>query len=220
MSEYIKTDVGVYLASKTGNFEKSPPAELWKNIESNIPAYSGFIANKVLLKYIIGGISLSAIIIAFLLFYFQPFSAEKNNSIPSIAQSAIPVLNKVVSNNKKIITEPENIIKNNAISVNDNFQKTINTDNKNSKKENTLKVETNIKKDNSVIYSINASGLKNVTAITFINDKNETVLVSKNPTPNSFGFYIIDISQLAKGTYNIMISNSEGTKLHKRETFK
>jgi hypothetical protein len=220
MSEYIKTDVGEYLANRTGNFEKSPPDELWKHIESNIPTYSGFITNRTLLKYLLGGISLSAIIIAFLLIYFQPFSSENINSTTSVAQNTIPTLNKVLPKVNNQILVPEKIVETTIVPVNNNTQKTVLTTENSSKKDNISKVEATIKNNNSVTYSINASGLKNVTAITFINDKNETVLVSKNPTPNSFGFYIIDISQLAKGTYNILITSPEGTKLHKRETFK
>ena len=221
MSEYIKTDVGEYLTSRTGNYEKSPPEELWKHIENNIPTYSRFVTNKSLLKYLIGGISLSAIIVAFLLIYFQPFSTENSNSTPTLVKNSIPVKIDVSTKTiNQITTEPVNTVKTTIATVENNTQKTAPLTENNIKQESVSKNETIIKDNNSVTYSINASGLKNLNAISFVNDKNETVLISKNPTPNSFGFYIIDISQLAKGSYNIMLTSSEGKKLHKRETFK
>jgi len=221
MSAYIKTDVGEFLTNRTGNFEKSPPDELWKHIESNIPTYSGFITNKALLKYLIGGISLSAIIITFLIIYFQPFSTVKYNTHPTIVQNTVPVKKDVPTTvNNQITTEKTNTVKTAIVSVDINSQKTLPTSEKNIKKENVTKTEAVTNVDHSITYSINASGLKDVYAISFVNDKNETALISKNPTPNSFGFYIIDISKLAKGTYNVMITTSEGMKLHKRETFK
>lgn len=213
MSEYINTDIGEFLTNKTGNFEKSPPDELWNKIENNIPTYSGIITNKTLIKYLIGGISLSAVII-FLLIHFQPFSSVKNSSSTVITENKTQVKNTVaLTANDQILTKPSNIENTAIVSENKKAEKTITSSEENTKK------ETIVKSNNSVTYSINASSWKNVTTIAFINDKNETVLITKNPTPNSFGFYIIDISQLAKGTYNIMITTPEGVKLHKRETF-
>jgi hypothetical protein len=219
MSEYIKTDIGEYLVSRTGNFEKSPPDDLWKHIEEKIPTYSVFNSNNTLIKYLIGGISLSAIIIAFLIIYFKPFSPPENISGTSI-KSDVHHNNGSQAINKTAI-ESKNLVKTTLVSTeNIASKKEVLLKETSEKKENAAKAETLKNSDKSVTYSINASGLKNVNAISFVNDKNETVLVSKNPAPNTFGFYVIDISQLAKGTYNIMISTSEGTKLHKRETFK
>lgn len=222
MNEYIKTDVGEYLTGRTGSFEKSPPDELWKHIEENIPTYSAFSSNRTLLKYLIGGISLSGIIIAVILIYNQPITPFENKANLSDIKKSLTTANSVSnSTNQNQTAKTENITiasieKNENISANKNIK----TSESLNKKENGKSIPTNLTDDKSITYSINASGLKNVTSISFVNDKNETVLVSKNPVPNSFGFYIIDISQLPKGTYNIMIGTPEGSKLHKLETFK
>lgn len=221
MNEYIKTDVGKYLTNRTGSFEKSPPDELWNNIEKNIPVYPILNSNKALLRYLIGGIGLSVIIIAFILIYYQPFSQSGTRSDLSEIKNIVATKNLNSDQAVNINENKENTI----IAPEEKTEKIISTNvNKSSAKqnkaENNTQATANMSSENSITYSINATGLKNVTLISFINENNETVLVSKNPVPNSFGFYIIDISQLPKGTYSIMIATINGTKLHKKETFK
>lgn len=221
MNEYIKTDVGEYLTNRIGNFEKSPPDELWKHIENNIPKYSKFATNRTLIKYLISGISLSVVIIVFIMIYYQPFSYIENNSTTTLVKNYVPAQNNVsLKTNNHILQETNNTIKTTIVSIDSISQKIIPTPIKNINKKNHSINESTNKVDHTVTYSINASGLKNVDAISFINEINETVLVSKNPVPNSFGFYVIDISQLAKGSYNVMVTTPKGIKLHKREHFK
>ena len=219
MSEYIKTDVGEYLTGRTGSFEKSPPDELWKHIEEKIPTYSAFSSNRTLLKYLIGGISLSGIIIAIILIYNQPISLSGNKTTLSDIKKSVATENSV-SNTDQTTKSGNSFITSVEKTENVSAKTDVKSAENQNKKENKNSTNANLISDKSVTYSINASGLKKVTSISFVNDKNETVLVSKNPVPNSFGFYIIDISQLPKGTYSIMIATPEGSKLHKQETFK
>lgn len=220
MSEYIKSDVGEYLSSRTTNFEKSPPDAIWENIEKNIPVYQGSTGTvSTMVKLVIGTISLSAIIFAVLWIKYQDFSGDENNkglpvnrkattNIQILNSSSISITNSTPVNENILLTDSQ---KNTEVSKESNIEKhnTI-----------TTKENQNTEPGKNMTYSINASGLKNVTEISFVNENNEAVLSVKNPVPNSFGFFILDISKLAGGTYNIMITTNQGTRLHKKETFK
>ncbi len=221
MSEYIKSDVGEFLTNRTMSFEKSPPEAIWNNIEKQIPVYPVTGKVSTMVKLVIGTFSLSLIIFAVLWFKYQNFSGTENTSalavnkktstqIPMLGTSSLSLTNisqakekEPLSNNPQTglsVSEKSTSEKNNSI------QKT---------KENQA-----TEQGKNITYSINASGLKNVTEISFVDENKKVVLSAKNPVPNSFGFYIIDISRLAGGTYSIMITTNEGSRLHKKETFK
>ncbi len=228
MNELIKTDVGEFFVSHTKNFDKNPPDSMWESIERHIPEYSVSAINRVLLKYLISGISLSAIIIAALLFYFQNkqnnnnenLSSKNNVSNQQIANNlsqtnnlnVLPTPEKNAHNTKSIITESK---KQKNIEPTSN-KTTVNT----ATKPANTNTQTTPELDKSIKYSINATTFKNVSEIFFENVKNENVIDLKNPVPNAFGFYEIDISKLSAGTYNIWVISNGNKTLHKTETFK
>lgn len=223
MSEFIKTDVGDFFVNRTENFEKSPPDSMWENIEKQIPQYS--VTNPIL-KYFIGGIGLSVVIFGlFFIFYNystgtksitnQNISENKeinNNESGKISNNVAVSINSEKTEKKNLVTDINTEkIKTNNIIINTN-----NYDIIKHKTENSISTD----KEKSVKYSINASGLKDVTEITFKNNKEENIIIITNPKPNAFGFYDIDISKLPNGTYNIFITINGEKKLHKTETFK
>ena len=223
MSEFKKTDVGDFFVSRTENFEKSPPESMWESIENQIPVYS--VSNS-LLKYFIGGISISIIIFSLFLIFYNFDAVPKNKSQNIISNKAE---NSSVSSNNKVTTANP-IITSNSINIPEKQIKSEittqkSTDNNNSQNITILndkktEISTNNSEEKSIKYSINASGLKDVSEISFENEKKENVIILQNPVPNAFGFYDIDISKLPSGLYNIFITINGNKKLHKTETFK
>lgn len=221
MSELIKTDIGDFFVKHTKNFEKEPPDSMWENIESQVPQYSVSTVNNSLLKYLVSGIGLSIIIIAAILFYFQvnqnkteqSFINQKNVNNPNSKQI---VDNKIDYTDKKstLSSIPENT--NTTIATKQNSNIKINKNNLNKPITNNVASEEPKK---TMKYSINAATYKNINEIIFENGKKENVIILKNPVPNAFGFYEIDISKLSSGTYNIWIITNENKTLHKTETF-
>jgi len=223
MSEYNKTDVGEFFVEHTKNFIKEPPVSMWESIESQVPKYNVTTYNKTLLKYLIFSAGVSAIIIVVVMFNKNASNVKPDIKSTSIENSKIiPAQNKInnaIAYNKKPalnVAEPE---------------KTTQTDfNKNTLVNQKQNINTNkkelIKKENEAVqlqknskYSINAALFKNVSEIIFENYKNENIIDVKNPQPNAFGYFEIDISKLIAGNYNIYVV-SEGKKiLHKSETF-
>jgi hypothetical protein len=210
MSEYIKSDAGEFITNRTMNFEKSPPDFVWNNIEKHIPVYSPNGTVSTLVKLVIGTMSLSVIIFAILWIKLEnnsPASHTEGMAVNKKNTTQIPSISVSASSNDNIVVEKNKIAE---------------TDHKQNLQQITTDPENKqlTEPGKNITYSINASGLRNVTEISFVDHENKIVLSSKNPTPNSFGFYIIDVSQLVRGTYNIMITTNEGTRLHKKETFK
>ena len=208
MSEYIKSDIGEFLTSRTMNFEKSPPDFIWENVEKNIPVYKPSGTVSTMVKLVIGTMSLSVMIFAILWIKHQSFTKAESLSGFAVNQKSatfIQQMEVLPRTSEQISGQSEEQIstKNNTIQVSKNNQVT-------------EKVNT---PTSNKTYSINASGLKGVTEISFIDEKNKVILSEKKPQPNSFGFFVIDISKLPVGSYSIMITTNEGTKLHKKETF-
>jgi len=235
MSQFIKTDVGDFFVNRTKNFEKSPPDSMWESIERQIPKYPVTDSGNSLIKYLIAGISLSVIVMGILLIYYQNISTpgEKSkqsvsNTTDALQNTGKPVnvtLNTATAINKTVLKnivpvkkETENTsFKSSAANTNQNEK---NTDNINSAKNNEDFVQHGNTSNKTIIYSINATGLKDVTEIYFENNKEEKVIIVKNPVPNAFGFFEIDISKLAGGTYKVWIVSQGNKKFHKTETFK
>jgi hypothetical protein len=224
MSEFNKKDVEDFFVSKTENFEKSPPDSMWENIENQIPNY---LATNPLLKYFIAGIGLSVIIFSLFFIFYNYNTDSKSETIQIISDKTI-IINKDNNQNSNIenvaIADSKNLLKEKVI-VEEITQKAAKLNNKQNilnnttprKHESAEKENTNSEK--SIKYSINATSLKNVTEITFENEKKENIIALQNPTPNAFGFYDIDISKLPSGVYNIFITSNGSKKLHKTETF-
>ncbi len=225
MSELIKTDVGEFFVKQTKNFVNEPPDSMWESIESQIPEYSVSIGNKLLLKYLVSGIGLSIIIIATILYYSQnnrnnPEQVLINNNV-QIKNDAIKnnkIQNTKISSNKKILTTNLNVEKTSLKSAVISKLSTQKTTNKSDKiATNTL---ASAESEKTIKYSINATTYKNLNEIIFENSKNESVIDLKNPIPNAFGFYEVDISKLTEGTYNIWVVTNGNKTLHKTEIFK
>lgn len=211
MSEYIKSDVGEYFTNRTMNFEKSPPDNIWNNIEKSIPVYNPTGTTSTLVKLVIGTISLSVIIFAVLWIKHLNFSEQENNyGLEANQKSSTLIQEKdallLIQQNQQGDIVDMNIVSNEKSISN----KTINQEAKN----------VGQQTKNEKTYSINATGLKGVTEISFVDEHKNVVLSSKNPMPNNYGFYVIDISKLSAGTFSVMITTNEGTRLHKMETFK
>lgn len=212
MKEYNKADTADFFVNRSANYEKSPPDYIWDNIEKHIPVYDIPVKGNYTIRYIIAGISLSAILAFILLYSYFPFAGNENrNGIAFDAKSLINVSKLNLAGNTAGITVES---ANNAPVINSG-EKTTGT---NVIPNNSTSVKSNTP-EKDITYSISASGLGVVSSINFVNDSNRTVISVKNPAPNKFGFYIIDISSLPRGTYNVMINSGTASRLHKREVF-
>jgi len=224
MSELIKTDVGEFFVEHTKNFVKEPPDSMWESIESHIPQYSVSTANNSLLKYLVSGIGLSVIIIAAILYYFQTGQnyTENSNVKQNNTQVNINSSNTLQTVENKINkADVATTLNTKQISIN-STSKTKQSENKTVENNTQNKTNSNnvAEPNKSIKYSINATTYKNLNEIIFENTKKENVIDLKNPLPNAFGFYEIDISKLSSGTYNIWVVSNGNKTLHKTETFK
>lgn len=189
MSTNNVIDVADFLKQKLENQQINPPENLWNKIQNEIPNYPA----KGLGKWI----WYSSIIIVIGLSFATYFSIQ-NTKTTTIAKSVAVTK----------ISVPERAITHYFTSLNKTEPQSNVTSITSSQKVQTSLLE------NSTLH-LEASVYSTIEKVEFVDSTNTIRKIILNPTANEFGFYVLDISSLKKGKYQIIIYSVNGNK-HQR----
>lgn len=187
MSTNNVIDIADFLKQKLENQQINPPENVWIAIQKEIPKYpvKGFG------KWIWYS---SIIIITALAIYLS----NQNTKTTTIAKSA--AVTQIAVPERTITHCITNLIKTDPKS-------------NHTKITSSQKVQTNCL-ENSTLH-LEASVYSTIEKVEFIDSTNTIRKVIVNPSANEFGFYVLDISSLKKGKYQIVIYSNNGKK-HQR----
>lgn len=191
MSTNNVIDIADFLKQKLENQQINPPENVWNEIQKEIPKYSA----KGFEKWIWYSSIIILTVLSFAI-YLSNQNTKTTTTAKSVAVSQISVPERTITHcftnlNK---TEPQS---NHAIITS------------------SQKVQTKLL-ENSTLH-LEASVYSTIEKVEFIDSTHTIKKVILNPSANEFGFYVLDISSLIKGKYQIVIYSNNGKKFQRVE---
>lgn len=191
MSTNNVLDIADFLKHKLENQQINPPENVWNEVQKEIPKYSA----KGFEKWIWYSSFIILTVLSFAI-YLSNQNTKTTTTAKSVAVSQISVperavVHDLIDENK---TKPQN-----------NFVTTAKSQN----------VQTKLL-ENSTLH-LEASVYSTIEKVEFIDSTNTIKKVILNPLANEFGFYVLDISSLIKGKYQIVIYSNNGKKYQRVE---
>ncbi|MGQ9847838.1 MAG: hypothetical protein ACUVQP_10140 [Bacteroidales bacterium] len=194
MSTNNVRDIADFLKQKLENQQINPPENVWIEIQNKIPNYpTKFLGQWFWYSSVIIAIGISLAI------YFSthhPKTITKAKSV-DVIKIFIPeraVVQQFVELNR---AKPQNNFVTRATSQ---------------------KVQSP-RLENSTML-LEASVYSTIEKVEFIDSTNTIRKVFLNPSANEFGFYVLDISSLKKGQYQIIIYSNNGKTYQRVENFR
>lgn len=188
-------DIADFLRQQLENQSIEPPKNIWNSVQNEIPNYPAKgISNLIWYSSIllIAGLATTLLII-------NSNPNKKHVYAKNIVTNTIQIPERNITCAE--IAKPEQQSKNQYLALG------------------TKQKNTNASLENTTLH-LEASKYAVIEKVEFLDSMNVLKKVILNPQVNDFGFYVLDISSLKAGKYNINIFSKDGKKYNRTEILK